>query len=333
MEKLHGVNLGGWLVLERWITPSLFEGIDALDEYNFCEQLGAAAHEKLKIHRDTFITEDDFKWIKAHKLNAARIPIGYWIFGDYDPFMGGIEYLDFALDCAAKNGIKVIIDLHGAPGSQNGWKHSGKEGSFSWHKNPQNIEATIKIVEKLAQRYKQHPSLAGIELLNEPRWEVPINTLVNYYQHGYASIRRHCGKSVAVIVSDSFRPYAWQDVLLKPEYENIWLDCHLYQVFNKDDKKLDLNGHLNKAKNEWGGMIQKLQETHPVIVGEWSAALNPETLAGMEESEKISAAQEYFSTQIATFSHTKGWFYWNYKTENESAWCLRCMMDKELLSF
>jgi aryl-phospho-beta-D-glucosidase BglC (GH1 family) len=263
MEKLHGVNLGGWLVLERWITPSLFEGIDALDEYNFCEQLGAAAHEKLKIHRDTFITEDDFKWIKAHKLNAARIPIGYWIFGDYDPFMGGIEYLDFALDCAAKNGIKVIIDLHGAPGSQNGWKHSGKEGSFSWHKNPQNIEATIKIVEKLAQRYKQHPSL----------------------------------------------------------------------VFNKDDKKLDLNGHLNKAKNEWGGMIQKLQETHPVIVGEWSAALNPETLAGMEESEKISAAQEYFSTQIATFSHTKGWFYWNYKTENESAWCLRCMMDKELLSF
>ena len=24
-EKIHGVNLGGWLVLEPYITPSLFE--------------------------------------------------------------------------------------------------------------------------------------------------------------------------------------------------------------------------------------------------------------------------------------------------------------------
>ena len=26
-HKLRGVNLGGWLVLEKWITPSLFEGL------------------------------------------------------------------------------------------------------------------------------------------------------------------------------------------------------------------------------------------------------------------------------------------------------------------
>jgi glucan 1,3-beta-glucosidase len=24
-EKVRGVNLGGWLVLEPWITPSIFE--------------------------------------------------------------------------------------------------------------------------------------------------------------------------------------------------------------------------------------------------------------------------------------------------------------------
>ena len=28
-SNLRGVNLGGWLVLEKWITPSLFEGLQA----------------------------------------------------------------------------------------------------------------------------------------------------------------------------------------------------------------------------------------------------------------------------------------------------------------
>ena len=26
-EKVRGVNLGGWLVIEGWIKPSLFDGI------------------------------------------------------------------------------------------------------------------------------------------------------------------------------------------------------------------------------------------------------------------------------------------------------------------
>ena len=30
--KLRGVNLGGWLVLEKWMTPSVFEGLQATDE-------------------------------------------------------------------------------------------------------------------------------------------------------------------------------------------------------------------------------------------------------------------------------------------------------------
>lgn len=41
---VQGVNLGGWLVLEPWITPSLFysslnriEGNVAFDSYTFCE--------------------------------------------------------------------------------------------------------------------------------------------------------------------------------------------------------------------------------------------------------------------------------------------------------
>ena len=28
--KLRGVNLGSWLLLEKWMVPSLFEGLEAL---------------------------------------------------------------------------------------------------------------------------------------------------------------------------------------------------------------------------------------------------------------------------------------------------------------
>ena len=44
-EIMRGVNLGGWLVLEPWITPSLFEPFinatnPAVDEYTFTQILG-----------------------------------------------------------------------------------------------------------------------------------------------------------------------------------------------------------------------------------------------------------------------------------------------------
>jgi glucan 1,3-beta-glucosidase len=42
-KKLRGVNLGGWLVLEKWMTPSMFDGLQATDETSYCVELGASA--------------------------------------------------------------------------------------------------------------------------------------------------------------------------------------------------------------------------------------------------------------------------------------------------
>ena len=33
---IKGVNLGNWLVLEKWMSPKLFEGTNAEDETYFC---------------------------------------------------------------------------------------------------------------------------------------------------------------------------------------------------------------------------------------------------------------------------------------------------------
>lgn len=61
--KLRGVNLGGWLVLEKWMTPSVFEGLQATDETTWCAELGAAATQRLQQHWNTFITREDFVWL------------------------------------------------------------------------------------------------------------------------------------------------------------------------------------------------------------------------------------------------------------------------------
>ena len=40
MAEIRGVNLGNWLVLEKWMEPELFRGTTAEDETELCIQLG-----------------------------------------------------------------------------------------------------------------------------------------------------------------------------------------------------------------------------------------------------------------------------------------------------
>ena len=64
--KIFGVNLGGWLVPEKWMSPKLFTGVNSTSEYDFCMDLGLELCEKrLKEHFETFIQlNDDLKAIK-----------------------------------------------------------------------------------------------------------------------------------------------------------------------------------------------------------------------------------------------------------------------------
>ncbi|KAG6868354.1 hypothetical protein C0993_004578 [Termitomyces sp. T159_Od127] len=119
-DKVRGVNLGGWLVIEPWITPSLFDNTGdsrIIDEYTFGQyQDRAKAYRTLKAHWDSWITEADFRAIAAAGLNHVRLPIGYWAFdvSGGEPYVQGqLPYLDKAIAWAEKYGIKVIIDLHG----------------------------------------------------------------------------------------------------------------------------------------------------------------------------------------------------------------------------
>lgn len=86
-------------------------------------------------------------------------------------------YLDAAIDWSHALGLKVIIDLHGAPGSQNGFDNSGQmmdspqwmaDGGFQGGSS----QRTLDIISQISQRYAQandEDVILAIELLNEPR--------------------------------------------------------------------------------------------------------------------------------------------------------------------
>jgi glucan 1,3-beta-glucosidase len=114
---IRGANIGGWLVLEPWITPSIFQQYDGsiVDEYTLTAQAGNA-ESVLQSHWASWATEGDFQKIKGAGLNMVRIPVGYWAFEKYpgDPYIqGAAEYLDQAVQWAANAGLNVWIDLHG----------------------------------------------------------------------------------------------------------------------------------------------------------------------------------------------------------------------------
>lgn len=125
---------------------------------------------RMQQHWSTWVTEADFSEIASLGLNLVRIPIGYWSVTplDGDPYVqGAYEYLGKAIGWAASNGIKVMIDLHGAPGSQNGFDNSGCKGPIEWTQGD-TVDQTLKALNKIRDDHASNPAVASIELLNEP---------------------------------------------------------------------------------------------------------------------------------------------------------------------
>ena len=145
--RLRGVNLGGWLVLEKWMTPSLFEGLAATDETTWCAELGAAgarrgcARTGTASSRATTSPGSPTRGINAVRIPRRALDLRPAVSVSREatartriPFVeGGIDVLDRALDWAAEFGLRVVLDLHAAPGCQNGFDNGGIKDVCEWH--------------------------------------------------------------------------------------------------------------------------------------------------------------------------------------------------------
>ena len=325
--KIRGVNLGNWLVLEKWMSPALFDGTTAEDEYYLPTQLDRSVYEaRMRQHRAEYITERDFITMRAIGFNTVRIPVPYFIFGDRPPFLGCIGELDKAFLWAERYGLKILIDLHTAPDSQNGFDNGGICGVCKFFQEPEEIEFVYTVLERLAERYGSRKGLWGIEILNEPvsqeMWDVmgvaqrykPVEPLKakgskgydmgelrTFYLTAYDRIMKHLSPEKKVVIHDGFDLMAWKDFMREEKYKNVVLDTHQYlMVAEAMGCEQTLEGYQKYIKEKFEPMIAEMQEYFPLVCGEWclfnSLACGRDTKGGQtilngemeEQSGKIS---------------------------------------------
>lgn len=322
---LKGVNLGGWLVLEKWMTPRLFAGFDASDEVGFVSLPGS--HERLEQHRKTFITEGDIHWLADQGINAIRVPVGHWVFGDVKPYVGCVEYLDWAVEMAGKYKMKLIIDLHRTPGSADGHDNSIYNGAVRWYDAPELREQTLSVLERLAERYGQFEQVYGIEILNEPKVKVGrILLLRRFYQEAYKRMTPHMRPGMAVLFNDGFFPLLFNGTIRTNGIHPAVMDVHYYHFQVPFDGWRSLNGHIHKAKRR-ALMIWWLRLRQPVIIGEWSVVISGRRMSKVPKGERRDFKIRYAQAQQRGQRAAAGTFYWSYKTQERGAWHFRSLVE------
>lgn len=294
---IKGVNLGNWLVLEKWMSPALFDGTTAEDEYYLPRQLSREAYEaRIRVHRSEYISERDFAYIKSLGLNSVRIPVPYFVFGDCPPFIGCVRELDKAFGWADKYGLAILLDLHTVPGSQNGFDNGGLSGVCKWSGQPESVEFTLTVLERLAERYGRRKSLWGIQVVNEPITERMWNTmdiqkryppvdeemaagsgpvsmefLKDFYMTAYRRLRRFLPEEKAVVFHDGFELKEWKDFMQNKELKNVVLDTHLYlMIAEAFGCPQTVEGYTEYIEKNFARDIEEVQSYVPVICGEWS---------------------------------------------------------------
>ncbi|EEF29182.1 Glucan 1,3-beta-glucosidase 2 precursor, putative [Ricinus communis] len=281
----------------------------------------------MQTHWKEWITEEDFRFMRSKCINAVRIPVGWWIAYDPPPkpFIGGsLQALDNAFNWAGKYGMKVIVDLHAAKGSQNGNDHSAaRDGFQEW--GDSNIQETVDVIDFLAERYANDPSLAAIELMNEPLAPgIRLGTLMKYYQAGYDAVRKHT-QSAYVILSNRLGPHKPAELLsFASQFSRVVIDVHYYNLFDDSlfrGKKAKWN--INYIRNVRGNELQVLSTTNGVLnfVGEWTGEWEV-------EDASLQDYQNFINVQLEVYDRAS-WAYWAYKLENpdRNHWSFKWMIE------
>ncbi|XP_057442580.1 probable glucan 1,3-beta-glucosidase A isoform X1 [Lotus japonicus] len=288
------------------------------------------AKQVMKEHWSTFIVEKDFKFIASNGLNAVRIPVGWWIASDPtppSPYVGGsLNALDNAFMWAKKYGLKIIIDLHAALGSQNGYEHSSsRDGSQEWGVTDETIQQTVRIIGFLTSRYAKSPCLYAVELLNEPRSPgATLESLNKYYKAGYQAVRKHSSSAYVVLSNRLSSPNPKEFFPVANGLRRSVIDVHYYSVF--DDLFTDMTVQQNIDyiyTNRSSDLNFVTTANGPLVfVGEWVAEWKIKN-ATKEDFQRFSKAQlDVFGR--ATF----GWAYWAFKnSDNYKHWSLEWMIN------
>ena len=165
---LKATNLGNWLEQEGYMFH-LDDGPQSPREIEDLVNQLLGPEEAVQYwnqYRDTYITEDDIKFLHDTGLNSIRIPFHYKFFTPGND--EGFRLVDRVIGWAAKYHMVVILDMHCAPGGQTGANIDDSWG-YPWlYESAADQQLTIDIWKRIAQHYRNNPTVLGYDLLNEP---------------------------------------------------------------------------------------------------------------------------------------------------------------------
>lgn len=173
---LNGINLGGWLIMEEWMSPvasfpdaAYSDIIDTLTS-RFGEY---RTKELIKSYENNFITDIDFYIIESLGFNCVRIPFWYRNFtdaqGNVELDSEGFKRLDWALEQCKEHGIYAILDMHGCPGGQSMNHSTGVTAKNELYTSEKNLKIMENVWTAIAGRYRNNNCVAAYDIMNEPQ--------------------------------------------------------------------------------------------------------------------------------------------------------------------
>jgi endoglucanase len=285
---IRGISLGNWLMPEGYMFK--FEVAKAPNQiYGAFERLlgpqRAAAFWKQ--YRDTYIAQDDIRFIASVGFNTVRIPLHWNLFMTPDGTMTGEGWalLDRVLGWVKDAGLLAIVDLHAAPGGQTGINHDDGPGYPLMFYVPRDRDLTVKLWQAIALRYRGNPTILGYDLLNEPIAPYHDIATLNprlepFYKRLTEAIRAvDAGRIVFLAAgqwSSSF------DMFGPPFAPNL---AYTYHSFWASTKRDSIQRHLNFSErydvplflgetgeltDDWNEGFRKLHEAHHIGWSFWT---------------------------------------------------------------
>ncbi|KZT27908.1 glycoside hydrolase family 5 protein [Neolentinus lepideus HHB14362 ss-1] len=331
VDKIRGVNIGGWLVTEPFSIPSLYEKYpQAVDEWTLSEAMandtGSGGLSQLNEHYETFITEEDFAQIAGAGLNFVRIPLPYWAIetrGD-EPYNAKVPWTYFlkAIRWARKYGLRINLDLHALPGSQNEWNHSGRMNDVNFLNGPMGIANAqrsldyIRIIAEFISQDEYTDVVVMFGITNEPEESIfGLDNLQRYYLQAYNNVRLASGTGTGngpmISYHDGFLPVnQWAGFM--PGADRIALDDHPYICF-AGQSAAPMSSYNNTPCVAWGSnMNTSMSAFGLTAAGEWSNAVTDcgKWLNGVGEGARYDGSYPG-STAVGTCDTWTDWPAWD----------------------
>lgn len=221
-------------------------------------------------------------------MNWVRIPLPFWAIEVYDnePFVAHVSWTYFlkAIGWARKYGIRINLDFHAVPGSQNGWNHSGKLGIINFLNGVMgiaNAQRTLSYIRTLAEFISQpqySPVIPMFGVLNEAFTQViGQQNLFYFYWQVYNEVRLASGlgegNGPMISIHDGFGDQsAWYNFLVGAD--RVALDRHPYLCFTAPNAD-PLPTQALKPCQQWAAGFNQTAASYGFNgAGEWSLAIN-----------------------------------------------------------